>query len=438
MSFRQIGLPLGDVEEPSIAVSTTTRPDPTAAAALPPGTRLLHIGLMKTGTTALQRAAASHRADLAAHGVRYPGRGVNHLQPVCALMGRRLGWSVSGAVAPDLRWWRELMAEVAAADETDRILISHEFASESDDEQAARFVAELGEQTHVVITLRGFATLLGSSWQQYVKAGRRKAFQPWLREVLADEPRSNLARSFHRRHDQAEILTRWLDLVGPERLTVVIGDRSRPNLLPDAFSDLLGLPRELLRNAPDGGENRSLSWQEAEFLRGVNARVHEAKVGWRPYEVLIRDGLIARTLRARRPSEQESGMVLPPWAEEPALARARRYHDAVLGSGCRVIGDPQLLLERPQVGELPRPTTVPLDAATEATAGLLSAALGQGAEFDVTDRPLPPELRRLLRFKRGRQWIELNEATPTATAGDLFVVALLRAAKQLRRGLRRA
>jgi hypothetical protein len=391
---------------------------------------------MKTGTTALQHAAAAHRADLAEHGVCYPGQGVNHLYPVCALMGRRLGWSASGAVAPDLRWWRELMAEIRSAEDA-RVLISHEFASECDDEQAARFVDELGPDTYVVITLRGFATLLGSSWQQYVKAGRRKAFHPWLREVLADPPHSNVARAFHRRHDQAAILRRWLGLVGPERLIAVVGDPDQRCLLPDAFSDLLGLPREFLRDGGEQGENRSLSWPEAELLRQVNARVHEARIGWRPYEVLIRDGLIARTLRARRPSECESPMLLPAWAEGPALERAANYHEAVLTSGCRIIGDPGRLLDRPRVGEVAQPEVVPIDAATEATAGLLSAALGRGAEFDVTDRPLPPELQRLLRFKRGRRWVELNEATPTATAGDLLVVALLRAGKQLRRRLRR-
>lgn len=416
----------------------TAEPQAATSAALPAGARLLHIGLMKTGTTALQHAASAHRADLAEHGVCYPGQGVNHLYPVCALMGRRLGWSASGAAAPDLRWWRELMDEVRAAGDG-RVLISHEFASECDDEQAARFVDELGPSTYVVITLRGFATLLGSSWQQYVKAGRRKAFHPWLREVLAEPPRSsNLARAFYRRHDQAAIVRRWLDVVGPERLIVVVADREQPSLLPDAFSDLLGLPRGFLRDAGDVGENRSLSWPEAELLRQVNARVHEARIGWRPYEVLIRDGLIARTLRTRRPSARESPMLLPAWAEGPALRRAARYHDAVLASGCRIIGDPQRLLDRPPVGELPRPDVVPIDAATEATAGLLSAALGRGAQFDVTDRPLPPELQRLLRFQRGRRWVELNEANPTATAGDLFVVALLRAGKQLRRRLRRA
>lgn len=406
-------------------------------ASLPPGARVLHIGLMKTGTTALQHAAAAHRTELAEHGVRYPGEGVNHLYPVCALMGRRLGWSASGAVAPDRRWWRDLTEEIADADE-DRVLISHEFASECDDAQAARFVDALGPRTHVVITLRGFATLLGSSWQQSIKAGRRKAYGTWLKEVLAEDPASAAARSFYRRHDQAAILQRWLRLLGPDRLVVVIGDRTRPTLLLDAFSDLLGLPRALLRDVSDTGENRSLSWPEVELLRRVNARVHRAGIGWRPYEVLIRDGLIERTLRARRPSDQESGMMLPPWAEGPALVRALAYHDAVVSSGCRVVGDPERLLDRPAVGELRPPTTVPIDAAVEAATGLLSAALGRGSEFDVADRPLPAELRRLTRFPTGRRWVELNEANPTARAGDLLAVTLLRAGRQLRQRLRKA
>jgi hypothetical protein len=62
--------------------------------------------------------------------------------------------------------------------------------------------------------------------------------------------------------------------------------------------------------------------------------------------------------------------------------------------------------------------------------------LGKGPEFDVAARPLPPELQWLMRHKGGRRWVELNEANPTATAGDLFVVALLRAGRQVRKLLR--
>lgn len=40
---------------------------------LPPGTRLLHIGPHKTGTTALQVALSKARANLESQGVRYLG-----------------------------------------------------------------------------------------------------------------------------------------------------------------------------------------------------------------------------------------------------------------------------------------------------------------------------------------------------------------------------
>ena len=46
-----------------------------AAALLEPGTRLLHIGPHKTGTTAVQGALHLARERLAAEGVVYPGRG---------------------------------------------------------------------------------------------------------------------------------------------------------------------------------------------------------------------------------------------------------------------------------------------------------------------------------------------------------------------------
>ena len=409
-------------------------------AALPAGARLLHIGLPKTGTTAVQSAASSQRRRLRGHGVCYPGQGTNHLYPVCGLMGRRVGWSATGFSVVDRRWWTDLIEELdrfAAEHPGGRALVSHEFASESDEQQARRFVAELGPETRVVITLRSFASLLGSSWQQYVKAGRKRAFVPWLREVLAERPRSPAARGFYRRNDQALILDRWMAAAGADRVVVVVGDRRRPTLLTDAFADLLGVPRGLLAGGAESGENRSMSWPEAELLRLVNKTLHAERLDWRTYEMVVRNGMVARMLSRRRPAPGEPGMVLPDWAAERAAVIARRYADHVIASGCRVVGDPEQLSAPGPVGTLNEADRVPMDAAVEAALGLLSASLGRGGFFDVEERPLPPELRRLLGLRRGRRWLELNEANPTATASDLAAVAAIRAARQLRRRLRR-
>jgi hypothetical protein len=408
-------------------------PNGSDATLLPEGARLLHIGIPKTGTTAIQGAAAASRQQLLEHGVCYPGRGLNHLEPICALMGRSFGSTRHGPRVPPRARWSELMAEVGRTSAT-RTLISHEFAAESTDEQARRFLAELGDQTYVVITLRSFAALLGSSWQQYVKAGHRKAYETWLREVLADKPSSGAARLFHRRNDQPAIVRRWREAAGRDRVIVVVPDKTDPNRLLDAFSGLLGLPPELLRDAAerlDASENRSLSWPEVEYLRRLNVEVRR-QLEWRHYELWVRNGAVARLLASRRPESDEPRVTLPCWAAEPAAAISARYAEAVAASGCLVLGDVDALAAPGPVGDLRPARLLPIDAAVAATAGLISASLGQGADFDVEARPLRPVARKLLQVPRARRWLELNEAVPTAAAGDLLAVSLFRAARQLR------
>ena len=59
-----------------------------AADLLEAGTRLVHIGPHKTGTTAIQGALHLARERLAAQGVVYPGRGRQPLWPVLAVTGQ--------------------------------------------------------------------------------------------------------------------------------------------------------------------------------------------------------------------------------------------------------------------------------------------------------------------------------------------------------------
>jgi len=404
--------------------------------ALPPGARLLHIGIPKTGTTALQRAAAARREALRAAGVIYPGATVNHRDAVCALMGRRFGWAGAGEFVPSGQHWTRLRAELDAAPGY-RALVSHEFASECSPEQARRFADELGPDLHVAVTLRGFAAVLPSSWQQYVKAGRRKAFRPWLRQVLAEQPRSRAAANFYRRNDQAAIVRRWAEVVGPERVIVVVADKARPTQLTDAFEDLLGLPRGMLDLAEEGGHasNRALSWPEAELLRRLNATVRKPRLTWYDYDLLVRGGGITRLLENRRPAPTEPAVRLPGWAAARATQRARAYADGIAASGCRVIGDLDSLaapVPSAGVGLSRPPRKVPVEAAAELAAGLVSAALGRGAFFDPTHRATSPALRALARTRRGRRWLELAARNTTAKPLDLLVVAGVQAVRTAR------
>jgi hypothetical protein len=400
---------------------------------LPSGTRLLHIGIPKTGTTTLQRAAAYNRKELLARGVCYPGASMNHREAISALMERSLGWKNGDEQTPSIKVWNRIAAEVRKTTAA-RSLISHEFACESDDEQAQRFLDELGPQTHVVIALRGFADVLGSSWQQYVKSGYRKPYGTWLKAVLGKRSALHTTPTFYRRNDQPAIVRRWTRLAGPDRVTVVVTDKSRPEQLVNAFEDMLDLPRGLLTAPWVGGyaANRSLSAPEAELLRRVNRILRAEGFTWARYSDLMRDGLVARIQEDRSPATDER-LILPEWAARRALNQSRRYADAVAATGCRVIGDLSALTAPVQtVPRLQRPAEIPIDAAVAGIAGLLSAEDGRGAFFSR-----PPEgvqankafnytVATLYESQRGHETANAIRATRHLDARTIVAVAAYR------------
>ncbi|MBA8794386.1 hypothetical protein FHX74_002005 [Friedmanniella endophytica] len=340
-------------------------------------------------------------------------------------MRRRWGWPGAGASVPDRRHWDELLAEVEAERDR-RIWISHEFASESDDATAARFAAELGPRLEVVVTLRPFAALLGSSWQQYLKAGSVHRFEDWLERVLADPPDTTVTPTFHRRNDQGGVVRRWAAAVGADHVTVVVADPGRPRLLTDAFEGLLDLPAGFLADDGLGGRdaNRRLSATECELVRQLNLAIRDRGVHWADYERLVRDGAVARLLDQPPPPDDE--LVLPGWAVRAAAERSDRYAAEVAASGVRVVGDLDLLRTAPRTG--PGTAAVPELVSAELTgaalAGVVSAALGRGAEFDGPDRP----------DRRRRAEAILS----TVALPDIGRVLLARSTGGIRRRVRRA
>ena len=421
-------------------------------SALPPGSRLLHIGLPKTGTTTLQRGAAVNRTELLEHGVCYPGRGFNHRDAVAALMQRPLGWRDNGATLHGMQKWRQLIDEVRQFDSArrsvptaaaDRAFISHEFICESTDPQVERFAEELGpDRIHVAVTLRGFADLLPTNWQQFVKSGSTRTFDGWLKIVLNEKRAAKNAATFVRRNDQAAIIRRWTKIIGADRVSVVIADKRQPDFLINSFEDLLGLPRGTMASRPVGGyaANRGLSNAEVELVRRLNGVVREQGYDWRRYTDLIRHGVIARMPECRRPAVDEPSPVLPEWAAAKALARAGAYVSAIADSGCRVIGDLSLLTADVRtVPQAPVPEQLPIDAVFQAVAGLISAADGRGPFFDQAAdgvegrRTRDPRLERFAGPDESLAILNANRATRHLRGRALGAVIATRLADKVRR-----
>jgi len=124
-----------------------------------PGTRLLHIGPHKTGTSAIQGALYLARKRLAAEGVVYPGQGRTVLWPILAVTGQP---PLHGEPQPKISYWEDLVAQIAAAGDQ-RVVLSSEFFAQSDDATARRVVTDLGgDRVHVVVTLRSLTRILPS------------------------------------------------------------------------------------------------------------------------------------------------------------------------------------------------------------------------------------------------------------------------------------
>ncbi|MGC3994535.1 MAG: hypothetical protein QM779_10580 [Propionicimonas sp.] len=351
--------------------------------ALPPGARLFHVGPPKTGTTALQAAAAAQREELLAHGVRYPGTSRNHRLAVASFLGRSSGWIASGGGdAPSIRHWYSLVGELES-EQTRRTWFGHEYAAHADAAQIRRFADELGSALQVVITLRSFGGMLPSMWQEHLKiGGGRRAFEPWLKSVL--RPRRPQDRAASERHDHVAMLERWVSGVGSDRVTVVVLDAADRGFVFRAFEDLLGLPSGLLV-APAGATNRSLTVPEVELLRRLNQLTRAEELPWADHERLVVRGAVERMLAAPAGPQR---LEVPGWAVPLASRESERVAAAVRESGVRIVGDVDRLAEPVREASEPvdhrQVTEVPLSVAVEAVAGILAAATGREPDFSRT------------------------------------------------------
>ena len=139
---------------------------------LPDGTRLLHIGPHKTGTTALQAALWQARASMLDQGVRHAGRFRNPVSAVRAVTGQL---SLYSDRPPPMRDWRSLVGEISAAEEP-RLVVS---ASSSPTPTTPRSGASPRTSTPPAFGSRSrFVRLLGSSPRCGSRTFRRGSVRP--------------------------------------------------------------------------------------------------------------------------------------------------------------------------------------------------------------------------------------------------------------------
>lgn len=363
---------------------------------LPAGARLLHIGPQKTGTTSVQVAMHRKRSDLLEHGVVYPGRGTRPRKQIYALIG-----TTDGSPAPPRDRWERFVDEVEAAGEH-RVCISTEDLGRIELDVARQVVAGLGgPRVHVVAAARQLDSLLPSQWQQRVRMRRTAVtFDEWLRVVLGPDRDHPEARNFWMPHDVGALVARWTEAVGsPDRFTLVISDRSHPDLLPRTFEAMLGLPGGFL-DLPQGEvRNQSLGIGRTEVIRQVTAAVHRHEWPLPPTHPLV--VRLTNALKSAAPWPDEAPLPrVPGWAAQQVAELGEQRAAAVRDAGVRVVGDPDALRSSPLAPGADgtgsdEPVMVSADLASTALEQVLAYALEQEAAARAARRRARRLRRRL-------------------------------------------
>lgn len=235
----------------------------------------LHIGMGKTGTTALQNFFWDNRKLLAEHDICYPERGT--MSNAHHLLSPHIPRFLEG------EWDFEKVEQWApdlAALPQNRILLSSELMAWAEEANARKFCAQASNwfDVYVVVYLRRQDNIIMASYNQQVKAGPQK------------RPIGLIYHKQLERFDYLRILAPWADSLEPGKLIVRPYEREqfhqgdiRRDFMHHAFA--VELDDEF--NLDKGNSNPRLSLAAGEYKRMVNCLVGDGGRNERFNELLL-------------------------------------------------------------------------------------------------------------------------------------------------------
>lgn len=340
---------------------------------MPEGTRLLHIGPAKTGTTSLQSGFHFNREALEPHGVHYAGSGTQPRAAAGAVaLGRRIAGHRSGLEA-----WPNLVEEVQGST-AKRVVISSETFARAGDAGAKAVIDAFGaDRTQVVITMRPLVDMLSSSWQQFVQTGSTERYEAWLDRMLNSRDTVNGSQPEFWRKTRIDVLARrWGALVGADGVTVVsLGGAPRDFVLR-TFERFTGLPEGTLVPNP-ASDNVSLGFGVAEAVRRFNELIKPME-GMTPdlQAALIEFGAVRRLRTVPEALQADGRIDVPQWAADRAAQLTRDMNAGLIEAGVRVVGDLEALTvpSRPPVPSVATPDVFSTEAGAHLMVGVMLAA----------------------------------------------------------------
>lgn len=285
---------------------------------------VLHAGLMKSGTSYLQRRLMANQQLLADGGVLFPGETWREqvLAVSDVLERKQSGPRARGR-------WAWLVEE--AATHAGTVLVSMEFLGPAPPERIRTVVESFGDiPVEAVLTLRDLGRGVPAMWQESLQNGGSYAFGEYV--ALLDG-KQRPARAFWRQQGMARIVDNWVHAVGRDRVTLVtVPPPGTPTgLLWERFCGAARVDGAEADDVPPA--NTSLDAASAVLLRDLNARFADGELSVREYDSLVKFGLAKRVMSGR--GGPAIGFTPPPWLVERSGQITARLADA----GTRVVGD---------------------------------------------------------------------------------------------------
>ncbi len=357
---------------------------------------VLHAGFHKSGTTALQHAFDANKHTLRKLGITYPpSQRQAHHRAAWGLIERVWGWKGHGGKLIPAKAWEALTRQVKKSSGT--VLISSEFFTEAKDHHVAKARQDLGSlPVTVVFTLRPFAKILASSYQQFLKFGVKVRYEEWLEHVFTKREESTITPTFWNRVQLDEIVERWGKYFGPENVIVILADESKPEFIFREFERILAIPHGSLP-IPEIGGNRSMTLEETELLYQINT-IYDRSGGWDQYRSLIRDGYVRYLADHTKAEPDAERLRTPEWAVGEARQINHRQFQKLRELKTEVRGDLDGFVDAPVL-------TGAYKAPEQITIRLVAEFLASYRFSMVKTFPVPvlvSELRRRFKAKARR------------------------------------
>ena len=303
---------------------------------------LIHIGGPKTGTTAIQTALAENRHSLRECGFLYPGAEIsqtNCLYPLKRIPG------FQNFVSGDRLLWQQLVDEVNKS--VGVVILSSELLLAAPTDVISEIAHTIeASQIEILITARSLHELVISQWQESVKAGDTIPLGQYTNEVARGPKNTTVASSsFWTTANYVTPIQRWSQRFGIKNIIVQCVDVARPEATLRSFEQIAEIPSGLLGPFSRHSDNRSLTYHEAEFIRGCNEVLLQGAVSNHHYST-IHPSKMQKVL-SQMPHRDDASIELPASFYESITTFVNTDVRHIVDSGVRIRGDVSLLAQIP-------------------------------------------------------------------------------------------